>query len=299
MTAAPDDDATGYDVVVPTIARPSLARLLDALAAQHEPLRGRVIVVEDEARRGPAAARNVGWRTSTAAWVAFLDDDVVPPPTWTTALHADLAAAAPDVGGVQGRIDVPLPTDRRPTDWERNVAGLASASWATADMAYRRAALAEVDGFDERFPRAYREDADLALRVEAAGWRLTVGTRTVSHPVPPAPWHVSVDKQRGNIDDAVMARLHGPDWRVRAHAPRGAFRRHLAVTALGVAAAATRKPALGAAWVAATAAFAWRRIAPGPRDAREVAAMAVTSVAIPPVAVWHRARGVLRALEVT
>ena len=32
-------------------------------------------------------------------------------------------------------------------------------------MAYRRAALVAVDGFDERFPRAYREDADLALRV--------------------------------------------------------------------------------------------------------------------------------------
>ena len=59
---------------------------------------------------------------------------------------------------------VPLPTDRRPTDWERNTAGLAGASWITADMAYRRTALEAVNGFDERFPRAYREDADLALR---------------------------------------------------------------------------------------------------------------------------------------
>ena len=33
------------------------------------------------------------------------------------------------------------------------------------------------------------------------------------------------------------------------------------------------------------------RIAPGPRTPAEVAAMVLTSVALPPVAVWHRARG--------
>ena len=43
------------------------------------------------------------------------------------------------------------------------------ASWITADMTYRRSALAEVGGFDERFPRAFREDADLALRLQAGG----------------------------------------------------------------------------------------------------------------------------------
>ena len=28
------------------------------------------------------------------------------------------------VAAVQGRVEVPLPADRAPTDWERNVAGL-------------------------------------------------------------------------------------------------------------------------------------------------------------------------------
>ena len=41
-------------------------------------------------------------------------------------------------------------------------------------------------GFDERFPRAYREDADLALRVRDAGWTLHAGARTARHPVRPA-----------------------------------------------------------------------------------------------------------------
>ena len=250
---------------------------------------------------GPAAARNVGWRAASGEWVAFVDDDVVPDGDWVELLLADLAGVGPDVAGVQGRISVPLPSDRRPTDWERNVAGLADASWPTADLAYRRAALRALAGFDERFPRAYREDADLALRMTwtpAGDW--CVGQRSVTHPVRPAPWHVSVGKQAGNADDALMDRLHGRGWRARAGAPAGAFRRHLATTAAGglslAAAAGGRRRAAavaGLAWLAATTRCASDRILAGPRDTHEVAAMFATSVAIPPAAVWHRAVGLL------
>jgi histidinol-phosphate phosphatase family protein len=45
------------------------------------------------------------------------------------------------------------------------------------------------------------------------------------------------------------------------------------------------------AWLGLTADFARRRIAPGPRDATEVAEMVWTSAAIPFAAVWHRLRG--------
>src|ERR687885_130646 len=101
---------------------------------------------------------------------------------WCAALERDLSELPWDVAGSQGRVRVPLPRGRRPTDWERNVAGLERARWATADMAYRRSVLEELGGFDERFPRAYREDADLALRAIAAGYSLVRGTRTVDHP---------------------------------------------------------------------------------------------------------------------
>ena len=93
------------------------------------------------AAAGPAAARNVGWRAAADGWVAFLDDDVLPDPDWVRRLAADVEVPA-RVGGVQGRVRVPLPAGRRPTDWERVTAGLASGRWITADMAYRRAALA-------------------------------------------------------------------------------------------------------------------------------------------------------------
>jgi histidinol-phosphate phosphatase family protein len=319
-----DDHAPpDYVVVIPTIGRPCLQDAVDALAAARGPLPAQVVIVDDRRDtpeplplrepaalagrtvvvtlegRGPAAARNAGWRAARPApWVVFLDDDVRVGPRWRAELAADLSGLPPTVGGVQGVIEVPLPPDRRPTDWERGTAGLASSRWITADMAYRRSALAEAGGFDERFPRAFREDADLALRVLAQGLTLRQGRRRTTHPVRPADWRASVRAQAGNADDALMARLHGQDWWDRARAPRGRRAGHVMTclfggAAVALAAAGRRRAAslAGAAWLAATAEFAAARIRPGPRTAREVSVMAVTSVAIPPAAVTHWLRG--------
>src|SRR5215207_6256016 len=254
-------------VVVPTIGRPSLDVLLDALAVAPGPRPAELILVDDrpvgEPLRpdrpglppvrvvrtgggGPAGARNLGWRTAGTEWVAFLDDDVVPDPDWYERLEQDLATS----------------------------------SWITADLAYRRSALAAVGGFDERFPRAFREDSDLALRVMDTGARLVRGERWITHPVRPTDRWVSVRVQAGNADDVLMRRLHGPGWRERADAPLGRRPQHTAVTAtalgaVGLAAAGRpRAAALAAlAWAAGTAEFAWVRIAPGPRTRHEVATM--------------------------
>jgi histidinol-phosphate phosphatase family protein len=184
------------------------------------------------------------------------------------------------------------------------VQGLERAQWATADLAYRRRALARVHGFDERFPRAYREDADLGLRLAAAGYRIVTGTRSSLHPVRPADRWVSVRLQRGNADDALMRALHGPMWRAKAGVPNGRRARHLVVAAAGAASALAllggRKriaAALAGAWAAGTAEFAWSRIAPGPRSADEVMTMALTSAAIPFAATWHWASGWLRVVR--
>lgn len=287
-----------YDVVIPTVGRASLVRLLDALATQPAPRPGRIWVVEDRGRLGPAAARNVGWRASEAEWIAFLDDDVVPRAGWTEALAADLAAAGPGVGGVQGRIVVPPPSGRRPTDWERNVAGLERARWATADMAYRRTALAQVGGFDERFRRNYREDADLGLRITDAGWAITRGRRTIVHPVGSAsPW-ISLRAQAGNADDVLMDALHGKHWRARADAPRGRLPQHALIAtaaALSFVALTARRPraaaVAGALWAAGTAELVAARVSGGPRTPQELATIVATSMAMPFVAVGQRLRG--------
>ena len=286
-----------FDVVIPTVGRPSLDRLLDRLSSLEGPQPERVMVVRDGGPFGPAAARNRGWRASQGDWVVFLDDDVLPEHDWLRRLAADLHA--PDhVGGSQGRIHVPLPAGRRPTDWERNVKGLETARYASADIAYRRSVLTEVGGFDERFPNAYREDADLALRILRAGYRIEPGTRRTTHPVRPAGFWTSVRLQAGNADDVLMRALHGPWWRERAGVPRGMRRRHLALTAAGAAGIAAllfgrRRLAAGAglAWAAGTAELALRRIAPGPRTPDEIFRMAVTSAVLPAAATGHWLRG--------
>jgi HAD superfamily hydrolase (TIGR01662 family) len=324
-----------YVAVIPTIGRPCLQECLDALAKAvsvggYAPRQ--VVLADDRPNtpdplpvvvpgeladlaievtlegRGPAAARNAGWRAAMPSeWVVFLDDDVQVSPEWAEHLAADLGDAAPDVGGVQGIIEVPWPHGRRPADSQRATLGLADARWITADMAYRRAALADAGGFDERFPRAYREDSDLALRVRDLGWSLRRGRRRSEHPVRPAsPW-ASIRAQAGNADDAAMRRQHGPDWRRRAGAAPGRRGAHLVTCALGASAlllagaargnapARRAAAACAAGWLALTAEFAARRIAAGPRTRQETKVMLVSSAVIPPLAAWHWLAGTWRA----
>lgn len=320
--AVAPDSPQSYTVVIPSIGRSRLADLLHRVLHGAGPAPDEVLVVDDRPHpdtdlpvpdstvpvrvlrsygRGPAAARNRGWCAADSEWIAFLDDDVRPAADWRTALATDLARCGSDVAASTARIVVPPPEGRRPTDDERNTLGLADARWITADVAYRRSVLAEVGGFDETFPRAYREDSDLALRVIDAGYRIVSGTRSTEHPVrdPEADhWSASVRRQRGNADDAVMLARHGPDWRRRSSAGRGRFGRYAATT--GVAAAAlglllSGRPRAAivpaAVWTVLTGRFAGQRILPGPRTGTEIGRMLISSAAIPPVAVYHRLRG--------
>jgi histidinol-phosphate phosphatase family protein len=336
-----DHPSPGYVVVIPTLGRPCLQDCVDALANAYGPLPRQVVLIDDRPDtpdplplrvpamladrtvivslegRGPAAARNAGWHAAEPTeWVAFLDDDVRVGPGWRSGLVADLSRQPARVAGVQGVIEVPLPTDRRLTDWERGTAGLATARWITADMAYRRSALVAAGGFDERFPRAFREDADLALRLLDQGWQLRAGRRVTMHPVRPASRWASLKAQAGNADDVLMGRLHGRGWYRRAAAAPGRRRGHLLTTAApvvaGLALAASRIPGSPggrafrvtgglavAGWLASTAEFTAARVRPGPRTSREITTMAVTSAVIPPLAVGHWLRGQVRHRRVT
>ncbi|WP_082929423.1 HAD-IIIA family hydrolase [Mycobacterium sp. 852013-51886_SCH5428379] len=316
MSESPTPD---YTIVIPTIGRPSMHRLLAEIAGQDGPKPASVLVVDDRAHpepplmtdeplsitvlrsggRGPAAARNVGWRAATTRWVAFLDDDVLPQSDWRYRLADDLAVAeAEGAAGSQAVLEVPASPGRRATDDEKRTRRLADARWITADMAYLRAALVEVGGFDERFPRAYREDSDIALRITMRGNVITQGTRRSTHPVAEATLMSSVRAQKGNRDNALVRRKFGRGWRAAIGEGRGRLPAHTATTAAVVtaavsAAAGRRGVALRAAgvWAALTAEFAVRRFLAGPRTAAEAGRILLTSALIPPTAVYHRLYG--------
>lgn len=195
-----DADVHDVTLVVPTKDRAAaVGRLLAALPA-HLP----VVVVDDgsrdpqavaevaarygarvvrhESNRGPAAARNTGWRAAGTACVAFCDSDVTPLPGWLGVLrrHLDdpaLAVVAPRVLGHE-----PTPDDSWIDRYEQARSSLdlgpvpaavrvhGRVSYLpSAFLLVRRDALVEAGGFDERMRSG--EDVDLVWRLLAAGWR--------------------------------------------------------------------------------------------------------------------------------
>lgn len=306
-----------YTIVIPTVGRDSLRRLLIALKRSTDPAPPAIVVVDDRPRpgatlpvgddlpvrvlrsggRGPAAARNLGWRAARTRWVCFLDDDVVPDPDWASALATDLKAAEA-AGAVGSQAVIEVPTHGRPTDDERRTARLATAQWITADMAYRRETLVAVGGFDDRFPRAYREDSDLAVRIAAAGGTIIRGERRSTHPVAPSTWASSVRAQIGNRDNALMRRKYGRSWRTLIGEGPGRMPAHAATTlagAVALGAALPRRHATarraGALWLLLTAEFTVRRWLNGPRNGVEALRLSLSSALIPPAAVAHRLAG--------
>jgi GT2 family glycosyltransferase len=137
---------------------------------------------------GFGAAVNRGIAAVDADAVALVNTDVVLAEDWleralaALADHPDAAAVATkmvalddparidDTGDFLGRDGAAVQRGKRRRDrgqWD--APGEVWAACAGAAL-YRRAALLEVDGFDERF-FMYLEDVDLALRLRLVGWR--------------------------------------------------------------------------------------------------------------------------------
>jgi glycosyltransferase involved in cell wall biosynthesis len=323
MTARDGVKLPAISVVIPTFRRPLLlARCLEGLAAQRLDAGDFEVVVADDApddetrrvveraaavgsgcfryvavtgRHGPAAARNVGWRAARADVVAFTDDDCVPEPGW---LAAGLSAFGPDVTGVQGRLIVPRPPV--PTDHERNTGRLEEGEFITANCFYRRAALAAVGGFDERFPAAWREDSDLFFTLLEQGGRFARAPHAVVvHPVRPAGWGACMGDQRKSMFNALLYKKHPALYRERIQRwpPLASYASLAALVASAGAAAAGRRGWVAAAvalWAALTSRFCARRLAGTSRAPGHVAEMLVTSAIIPSLSAFWRLRGAVR-----
>jgi glycosyltransferase involved in cell wall biosynthesis len=276
-------------VVVPTCGRPELlARCLAALEKQSLPRETyEIIVVDDsELRSGPAAARNRGWRQARAPIVAFTDDDTEPHAQWLA--HGLRAMQGADAAS--GRIIMPIPDV--PTDYERDAQGLERSEFVTANCFVRRDALERLGGFDESFRMAWREDSDLHFRLLRCGARIArAPDALVVHPVRPAPWGVSLKQQRKVMFDALLFKKHRALYRSRIRA--GARWDYYAIVASLLLAAIGFMPAI-AVWALLTARFFLHRMRGASARPGHVLEMLVTSVLIPPLAVFWRLAGALR-----
>lgn len=328
---APPDDARArppiaVSVVVPTRGRGELLqRCLAALTTQDLPgLRYEIVVVDDSpfgtsrasverwgdrltgdwvrllyvdnpGPRGPAAARNRGWRHARAPIIAFTDDDTVPSARW---LAAGLAAFDPTLHALRGRVSMPLPP--APTDDQLDASELATAEFVTANCFCRKSVLELLGGFDERFRLAWRADSDLHFSLLELDAHIGYAPEAlVVHPLRPAPWGVSLPRTRKIFFDALLYKKHPQLYRQRIgaiarwdyYAIVAALLAAGAGVALGTAAAAL---AAGAMWLLLTARLCRARLRGTSKSPSHVSEMIVTSALIPPTAVFWRLLGALR-----
>jgi len=245
--------------------------------------------------RGPAGARNVGWRASTAELIAFTDDDTVPDADW---LAEGCFAMQGRAAAVSGRTSVPC--RGRPTDHARNTLGLEAAEFVTANAFVRRSALEAVGGFDERFTRAWREDSDLHFSlIERFGPIGRAPKAVVLHPVRPAAWGVSIGQQANVCFDALLYRKHPALYRERIrHRPPWLYLLIVACagSALGLALGGAYLAAglCAAVSVGAVLAFAQRRLRGASLAPAHVAEMLCTSFMIPFASLFWRLVGSVR-----
>jgi glycosyltransferase involved in cell wall biosynthesis len=130
--------------------------------------------------RGVAGAKNAGWRATRSPIVVCIDDDCYPEKDYLDSIFESFTTD-PKLGFVGGRILLHDPTDRRITIQE----SLEPLSFPPhsfirpgviqgANVAYRRAALVEVDGFDPWFGAGALysgDETELLARISAAGWK--------------------------------------------------------------------------------------------------------------------------------
>jgi len=244
---------------------------------------------------GPAAARNVGWRAAQGAIIAFTDDDCIPEPDW---LMEGVATFDGDIVGVSGRVEVPIPLN--PTDYEKNAAQLSGALFVTANCFYLRSVLEEVGGFDERFPAAWREDADLYFTLLSRSYKLKQNQfAAVNHPVRPASWGISLKQQKKAMYNALLYKKHPGLYRQHIQSrPPMRYYSILLAAVLGVAALLLQEIPLAiffwGAWAAQTAVFALQRLLGTRYTPQHIWEMIITSILIPPLSIFWRLFGAVK-----
>lgn len=192
---------TEISIVVPTRNRAGRLRaLLASLAVQEAPA-FETLVVDDAsdddtqaaigeagvrsillpAPTGPAVARNHGWRAARGELIVFTDDDLVAQPGWLRAL-ADAHARDPEAI-VQGRT-TPDPREAHLLSaFSRSQQASGPGPWfQTCNIAYPRALLERLGGFDESFSDTPGEDTDLGWRAVESGTRVIYEPRALN-------WH--------------------------------------------------------------------------------------------------------------
>jgi GT2 family glycosyltransferase len=247
-------------------------------------------------KRGPAAARNLGWLSAKAPVIAFTDDDCLPDSLW---LEKILNMAEPSQRmAFTGRVLVPRCS--RPTDYELNTAGLETADFVTANCACTKLALIATGGFDERFSMAWREDSDLEFKLILHGIPIIrIEAATVVHPVREANWGVSIKEQKKTLFNALLYRKYPELYRRKIQA-QPSYLYYLIISGFlaFIIGAVMNKPSLALAgcliWLLLTTYFIIKRLYRTSLSGKHVVEMIFTSFLIPFYSIYWQWYGALK-----
>lgn len=178
--ARQDADSENYETVV--VVDGSADNTMEVLGQAGKTMRNLRWLVQPN--RGPAAARNLGFRAGRGSIIAFIDDDCIAAGNWITAILN--AFSKNDFAGVEGVVETGGGQSRPMT---HVISSVSPGRYLTCNIAYRREILERVNGFDEGFGSPINEDQDLGLRAAHEG---TIGfsreMRVIHPPVPMRFW---------------------------------------------------------------------------------------------------------------
>lgn len=238
-------------IIIPTRgANAGLEALLTDLDRELQSRVGAAVAVSVEDRGANAAEnRNLAAREASEEWFQFIDDDVRLPHGWLEALLNELEA--PDVPDLLGG-DV---RSQHPHNWFSQAAEdfvvrhkEYPEGWylVSAHLAVKRAAFAQLGGFDEGFASAGGEDWDLCRRAHALGLRVGVSDAVVCMHDNPRSWSQlvarahSYGRANASLDEATPAHAAAVTAEAATERQRPAERRPTTGRALRWAAAEYR-----------------------------------------------------------
>jgi glycosyltransferase involved in cell wall biosynthesis len=190
----------------------------DATPAVIEEARARAtcaLTVIDQANAGLARARNAGIARSRGERIIFIDDDVLPVPSFV-AEHLRVHDRAPEAIVRGGVINTATFDELPPPVW--SPANYSGNFFWTTNVSVSRARLDAVGHFTETFREYGWEDIELGLRLRFAGTRAIFNPRALAYHLKPPP---RVRDVAGMVRQAQaqartareLYRLH-PHWRV-------------------------------------------------------------------------------------
>lgn len=249
-------------------------------------------------KKGPAAARNIGWQCAQSQYILFTDDDCVPDRDWVAAYVAAFKRQETLAVAFTGKIEVPLPA--RPTDFEKNTSHLERADFVTANCATTHIALLKAGGFDETFSMAWREDSDLQFNLLKNHVSIQyLENALVVHPAREAPWGVSIREQKKSMFNYLLFKKHPHLYRkyIQAGPPPHYFFSVLSfLGGLFSILGGWYLPALlfFSVWLVFVVAFAAKRLKNTSHTASHICEMLVTSAVIPFASIFWNFWGFLK-----